>query len=75
MDGSATTEVVDNSFKREKWHGTMPVIYNVYGKPAWIIPVVDDGGLVRAHTVVYLANAKIFATGSSQKEALENYKT
>ncbi len=52
----------------------MPVIYNVYGKPAWIIPVVDDGGLVRAHTVVYAANAKIFATGSSQKEALENYK-
>ena len=38
----------------------MPVIYNVYGKPAWIIPVVDDGGLVRAHTVVYAANAKIF---------------
>lgn len=74
MDGSAATEVVDNSFKREKWHGTMPVIYNVYGKPAWIIPVVDDGGLVRAHTVVYAANAKIFATGSSQKEALENYK-
>ena len=52
----------------------MPVIYNVYGKPPWIIPVVDDGGLVRAHTVVYAANAKIFATGSSQKEALENYK-
>ncbi|MCQ6341177.1 DUF3981 domain-containing protein [Bacillus cereus] len=74
MDGSAATEVVDNSFKREKWHGTMPVIYNVYGKPAWIIPVVDDGGLVRAHTVVYAANAKIFATGSTQKEALENYK-
>ena len=36
MDGSAATEVVDNS-QREKWHGTMPVIYNVYGKPAWII--------------------------------------
>lgn len=74
MDGSAASEVVDNSFKREKWHGTMPVIYNVYGKPSWIVPVIDDGGLVRAHTVIYASNAKIFATGSTQKEALENYK-
>ena len=75
MDGSAATEVVDNSFKRENGMGQCLSFYNVYGKPAWIIPVVDDGGLVRAHTVVYAANAKIFATGSSQKEALENYKT
>ncbi|EMA6344076.1 DUF3981 domain-containing protein [Bacillus cytotoxicus] len=75
MDGSAATEVVDNSFKREKWHGTMPVIYNVYGKPSWIVPVIDDGGLVRAHTVIYASNAKIFATGSTQKEALEKYKS
>ena len=51
----------------------MPVIYNVYGKPSWIVPVIDDGGLVRAHTVIYASNAKIFATGSTQK-ALENYK-
>ncbi|MDR4369524.1 hypothetical protein FO514_32150, partial [Bacillus cereus] len=48
--------------------------YNVYGKSAWIIPVVDNGGLVRAHTVVYAANSKIFETGTSQKEELENYK-
>lgn len=75
MDGSAATEVVDNSFKREKWHGTMPVIYNVYGKPSWIVPVIDDGGLVRAHTVIYASNAKVFATGSTQKEALEKYKS
>ena len=46
----------------------------MYGKPSWIVPVIDDGGLVRAHTVIYASNAKIFATGSTQKEALENYK-
>ncbi|MGQ0516645.1 hypothetical protein ACT453_38715 [Bacillus sp. D-CC] len=25
----------------------------MYGKPSWIVPVIDDGGLVRAHTVIY----------------------
>lgn len=75
MDGSAAKEVVDNSFKREKWHGTMPVIYNIYGKPAWVVPVVDDGGLVRAYAVVAASNAKIFATAPSQKEAFKKYKS
>lgn len=75
MDGSAAEEVVDNSFKREKWHGTMPVIYNVYGKPSWVVPVVDDGGLVRAYAVVAASNAKVFATAPSQKEAFKKYKS
>ena len=74
MDGSAATEVVDNSFKREKWHGTMPVIYNVYGKPAWIIPVVDDGGLVRAHTVVYLLMQKYLRQVLRRKKRLRIIK-
>ena len=52
----------------------MPVIYNVYGKPSWIVPVIDDGGLVRAHTVIYASNAKIFATGSTQKKRLRIIK-
>lgn len=47
----------------------------MYGKPSWIVPVIDDGGLVRAHTVIYASNAKIFATGSTQKEALDKYKS
>lgn len=75
MDGSAAKEVVDNSFKREKWHGTMPVIYNVYGTPSWVVPVVDDGGLVRAYAVVDASNAKVFATAPSQKEAFKKYKS
>ncbi len=36
MDGSAATEVVDKFLKREKWLEQWPVIYNVYGKPAWM---------------------------------------
>ncbi|MEI5905974.1 DUF3981 domain-containing protein [Bacillus spongiae] len=75
MDGSAANEVVDNTFKKEKWHGTMPVIYNVYGKPSWVVPVIDDGGLVRSYAVVLASNAKVFATGATQKEAFTKYNT
>ncbi|WP_335870438.1 DUF3981 domain-containing protein [Bacillus sp. 2205SS5-2] len=75
MDGSGANEVVDNSFKKEKWHGTMPVIYNVYGKPSWVVPVTDDGGLVRSYAVMLASNAKVFATGSTQREAFNKYKT
>ncbi|MDX8361545.1 DUF3981 domain-containing protein [Cytobacillus sp. IB215316] len=75
MDGSAAEEVVDNTFKKEKWHGTMPVIYNVYGEPSWVVPVTDDGGLVRQYAVILASNAKVFATGSTQKEAFNKYKS
>ena len=43
MDGSAASEVVDNSFKRKvAWNDAG--YFNVYGKPSWIVPVIDDGG-------------------------------
>ncbi|WP_042351409.1 DUF3981 domain-containing protein [Bacillus massiliigorillae] len=75
MDSSGAVEVVDNSFKKEKWTGTMPVLYNIYGNPSWLVPVVDNGGLIRAYAVVSGTNAKVFASGTTIKEALKKYNT
>ncbi|MGF7535091.1 DUF3981 domain-containing protein [Bacillus mexicanus] len=74
MDGSAAQEVVDNTFKKEKWKGTMPVLYNIYGEATWMVPVVDDGGLVRSYSLIAASNAKTFASGNTQKEAFKKYK-
>lgn len=73
MDGSAAESTVDNTFKKEKWKGTMPVLYNVYGRASWVVPAIDDAGLVRAYAVVAGSNAAVVGTGSTQKEAFKKF--
>lgn len=75
MDSSAAIKAVNNKFKKEVWEGTMPVIYNVYDKPSWVLPVVDADGLVQAYAVVSASNANVIATGTTQRAAFQKYKS
>lgn len=74
MDSTSAKETVDTKFKKEGWKGTMPVLYNVYDKASWIVPVIDDAGLVQSFAIVAGSNGNVFATGSTMKQAFKNYK-
>lgn len=74
MDSTSAKETVNTKFKKEGWKGTMPVLYNVYDKASWIVPVTDDAGLVQSFAIVSGSNGNVFATGSTMKQAFKNYK-
>jgi hypothetical protein len=73
-NGKAALNAVHDSFKKELWTGTNPVLYNIYGHDTWYIPVIDASGLLRAIALVNAHNPQIVATGESKQESLNMYK-
>lgn len=73
-NGKAALDAVHNSYKKEQWTGTNPILYNIYGSETWYVPVVDSNGLLRNIALVNAQNPQIVATGESKQEALNSYK-
>lgn len=73
-NGTAALEAVHNTFKKEQWTGTNPLLYNVYSTDTWFIPVIDANGLLRSIAFVNAQNPQIVATGQTKQEALNIYK-
>jgi hypothetical protein len=73
-NGKAALDAVHNTFKKDVWTGTNPVLYNIYGSDTWYIPVVDANGLLRKIALVNGGNTQILAYGDTKQDALNAYK-
>ncbi|NRD76624.1 hypothetical protein HPT25_03850 [Bacillus sp. BRMEA1] len=73
-DGKASLNAVHNTFKKDQWTGTNPILYNIYGTETWYIPVIDSNGLLRKIAMVNAQNPQIVAYGDTKQEALDGYK-
>lgn len=66
-------DAVNRSYQREQWEGTQPVLYSVYDNYTWVVPVVDQSGLMREIAMVH-ADSSSVARGASREEAFHNYR-
>ena len=66
---SAEGEVQEKSYV-----ASFPSLINVSGKATYIMVLKDSGGLVRLYALVNVENYGIVATGSTQAEAMSEYK-
>ncbi|RSL31959.1 hypothetical protein D7Z54_18445 [Salibacterium salarium] len=73
LNAGGAREVVDKSFQREQWSGTQPVLYSVYDSYTWVVPVVDQNGLMREIAMVH-ADTGTIAHGSTREEAFSSYR-
>ncbi|WP_059104522.1 hypothetical protein [Shouchella shacheensis] len=73
LNAGGAREVVDKSYQREQWSGTQPVLYSVYDQYTWVVPVVDQNGLMREMAMVHADTGNV-ATGSSREEAFSSYR-
>ncbi|MFZ4450766.1 hypothetical protein [Salibacterium aidingense] len=73
LNAGGAREVVNKSFQREQWSGTQPVLYSVYDNYTWVVPVVDQNGLMREIAMVHAETGTI-ASGSSREEAFRSYR-
>ncbi len=53
---------------------SFPSVINIDGVPTYIMVLKDDGGLVKMYALVNVEKYNIVATGSTQREALANYR-
>ena len=74
INGDSAKRAVDKSFTKDKWHGTQPMLYNIYGEMTWFLPVIDADGLLRSYALVNAKDPKVLATSDTKKQAFENYK-
>ncbi|MFS0785963.1 hypothetical protein ABC345_06185 [Shouchella sp. 1P09AA] len=66
-------DAVNRSFQREQWEGTQPVLYSIYDNYTWVVPVVDQSGLMREIAMVHAETSSV-ATGTSREEAFHHYR-
>ncbi|MEI7028149.1 hypothetical protein [Paenibacillus sp. y28] len=73
-NGKAALDAVHNTFKKEQWTGTNPLLYNIYSTDTWFVPVIDANGMLRSIALVNAQNPQIVAAGQTRQEALNIYK-
>ncbi|MBB6218763.1 hypothetical protein HNQ80_004938 [Anaerosolibacter carboniphilus] len=73
LNGFAALEVVNKTFAKEAWSGVQPVLYSIYDQITWVVPVIDQNGLLRRIALVHGETGKI-AYGENKKELFEVYK-
>ncbi|GAF17066.1 LOW QUALITY PROTEIN: hypothetical protein JCM19046_1545 [Bacillus sp. JCM 19046] len=66
-------DAVNRTFQREQWEGTQPVLYSVYDNYTWVVPVVDQSGLMREIAMVHAETSSV-ARGTSREEAFNQYR-
>lgn len=73
MNAQSALDVVNNTMKTEQWHGTMPILYNIYGVDTWVIPILDNNHLFREIALVNARTASI-AHGVDEEQVYQDYK-
>ncbi len=64
----------EGEVQEKGYTASFPSLINVSGEATYIMVLKDDGGLVKLYALVNVENYGIVATGSTQAEALKNYK-
>lgn len=70
---SAVLAAVNNKVSYRKWHGSGPVLYNLYGQMVSIVPLLGDNHTYQGVAIVKVDNLQV-AVGESQQQALREFQ-
>lgn len=74
MDSDGSKANANNNYKAQQWKSSMPVIYNINGKPTWVLSILDDTNAFRGYYYIDAADQSVHATGDNANEAVENFR-
>lgn len=69
----AALKAVDNKVAYRNWHGANPVLYNIYGTMADIVPVLGQSHTFQGVAIVQLGDMQV-AFGEDEQSALREYQ-
>lgn len=70
----AIVEAVNNKVAYRRWHGASPVLYNMYGTMASIVPLLGESHTFQGVAIVKVENVSEVAIGDDLPAALREYQ-
>lgn len=74
MDSDGATDNANQNYKAQKWEATMPIIYNVNGKPTWVMTIIDNTDAIRGYYYLDAQDQSIYGSGTSVNDALDAFR-
>ncbi len=71
---NAVLTAVNNAVSNfEGWHGTQPILYNIYGEKAWVVPVVGRNNTFQRIAITQ-ASTSLVVLGETKEKALIKFR-
>jgi len=71
---AAILQAVNNKVSFRKWHGASPVVYNINGTMASVVPLLGENHTFQGVAIVNIENPQYVALGDNQYQALREYQ-
>lgn len=74
MDSSGAKSNANQNYKAQQWTANMPILYNVDGRPTWIMTILDKTHAIRGYYYLDAEDQSIYGTGPSPISALDDFR-
>lgn len=74
MDSDGAKQNANQDYKAQRWHANMPILYNVNGRPTWVMTILDQTHAIRGYYYLDAANQSTYASGSTPTSALDAFR-
>ena len=71
---TAAMKTAEGKVQEKEYQATFPVMYNILGKPTYVLGLKDKAGLVKNVAFVSVEDYSMIGIGESKEEAFRNYK-
>lgn len=70
----AAMSTAEGKVQEKEYQATYPVMYNILGKPTYVLGLKDKAGLVKMVAFVSVEDYSMIGLGETKQEAYKNYK-
>ena len=71
---TAAMSTAEGKVQEKGYQATFPVMYNILGKPTYVLGLKDKAGLVKQVAFVSVEDYNVIGIGDTKEEAYRNYK-
>ena len=71
---TAAMSTAEGKVQEKEYKATFPVMYNILGKPTYVLGLKDKSGLVKMVSFVSVEDYSLIGLGETKEEAYKNYK-
>ena len=74
MDSTGAKENANQNYKAQQWKAKMPILYNINGRPTWVMTILDNSNAVRGYYYLDAQDQSIYGSGSNPTSALDSFR-
>lgn len=74
MDSDGAKNNAEQDYKAQRWHPTMPILYNINSHPTWVMTITDSTHAIRGYYYLDATDQSVYGTGSSPISALDSFR-